>query len=83
MTDTTKHLVGVWNPSYEADAMDEHIEVLLRHARAFRDGKTANDDVYVWWGKLRSPYRQAPLPHLGENLKFDSVLSSKNGEAPK
>ena len=50
MTDTTKHLVGVWNPSYEADAMDEHIEVLLRHARAFRDGKADNDEVYVWWG---------------------------------
>ena len=80
MTDTTRHLVGVWNPSYEADAMDEHIEVLLRHARAFRDGKADNDEVYVWWGKLRSPYRQAPLPHLSEILKFDSVLSSEDGE---
>lgn len=71
----TRHLLGVWNPSYEADAMDAHIEVLLGHARAAREGRLENDDVYVWWGKLRSPYRQAPLPHLDEVLALDAQLA--------
>ena len=75
----TKHLVGVWNPSYEADAMDAHVDVLLRHAQAFRAGKADDNEVYVWWGKLRSPYRQAPLPHLDEIIQLDATLSSEAG----
>ena len=69
------HLLGVWNPSYEADAMDGHIDVLLRHARAYRAGNASEDDVYVWWGKLRSIYRQQPLPHLADILALDAQLS--------
>jgi hypothetical protein len=38
MSDPVRHLLGVWNPSYEADAMDAHITVLLKHARAARVG---------------------------------------------
>jgi hypothetical protein len=75
-----RHLLGVWNPSYENDAMDHHIDVLLRHARAFRDGTAGEDDVYVWWGKLRSPYRQQPLPHLDEVLALDAQLSAEDAE---
>jgi hypothetical protein len=73
------HLVGVWNPSYESDAMDAHIQVLLAHARAFRDGRCSDDDVYVWWGRIRSPRRQAPLPHLPGILALDAQLQ---GDAP-
>lgn len=73
---TPHHLLGVWNPSYDADAMDAHVTLLLRHARAFRAGKLDEDDVYVWWGKLRSPYRQAPLPHLPEILALDEAISN-------
>ena len=77
-----RHLVGVWNPSYEADAMDAHVSVLLRHARASREqAEDAGDDVYVWWGKLRSPYRQAPLPHLGEILALDEALAESEEDA--
>jgi hypothetical protein len=75
-----RHLLGVWNPSYEADAMDAHVAVLLRQARAAREkGDDDGDDVYVWWGKLRSPYRQAPLPHLPEILALDDTLSRDDG----
>ena len=74
------HLVGVWNPSYGADAMDAHVELLLRHARAYRAGTRHEDDVYVWWGKLRSPHRQSPLPHLPEILALDDELASDDGE---
>ncbi|MBK5098725.1 MAG: hypothetical protein JJE01_13140 [Gemmatimonadetes bacterium] len=65
-----RHLLSVWNPSYADDAMDRHLEVLLRWAAFRRDGRADDDDVYVWWAKLRSPNRQAPLPHAGEVLEL-------------
>ncbi len=74
------HLLGVWNPSYENDAMDHHINVLLGHAREARAGRATDDDVYVWWGKLRSPYRQQPLPHLADILALDAQLSADDDE---
>ena len=58
--------------------MDAHIDVLLRHARAARENAANGDDVYVWWGKLRSPYRQAPLPHLSDVLALESLLSDES-----
>lgn len=36
---TQRHLVAVWNPSYEADAMDQHLSVLLTNAARFRDAR--------------------------------------------
>lgn len=59
--------------------MDAHLSLLLRRARAFRDGECDEDDVYVWWGKLRSPYRQEPLPHLADILALDDTVG--DGEA--
>jgi hypothetical protein len=63
-----RHLLSVWNPSYADDAMDRHLEVLLRWAAARRQGRAEEEDVYVWWAKLRSPNRQAPLPHAADVL---------------
>ena len=57
-----RHLVGVWNPSYEADAMDAHVRILLNAARERREGKRDDDDVYVWWGKVRSRRPANRLP---------------------
>ena len=57
------HLLTVWNPSYASDAMDEHLRVLLHWAREREKGEADKDDVYVWWGKIRSPNRKGPLPH--------------------
>ncbi|HEX4934126.1 MAG TPA: hypothetical protein VFV33_13145 [Gemmatimonadaceae bacterium] len=77
----THHLLGVWNPSYEQDAMAQHLEVLLRHARAYRaKGADGDDgDVYVWWGKVRSPNRQQPLAHLAAILALDAALDTAQG----
>jgi hypothetical protein len=73
---TRRHLVGVWNPTYEADTMDAHIALLLRFARELREEQREEDDVYVWWGKVKSPNRQAPLPHLAEILALDEALGA-------
>jgi hypothetical protein len=56
--------------------MDRHLEVLLRWAAARREGRSDDDDVYVWWAKLRSPNRQAPLPHAGEVLDLASQIDA-------
>ena len=71
-----RHLLSVWNPSYADDAMDRHLEVLLRWGAARRDGRSDDDDVYVWWAKLRSPNRQAPLPHAGEVLELSKQIDA-------
>jgi hypothetical protein len=78
MTDAL-HLVGVWNPSYAADAMDATVALLLARVRDFRAESIDEEDVYVWWGKVRSSNRQAPLPHLGEILAMDAQLSAEDG----
>ena len=83
MSTRLHHLVGVWNPTYEADAMDAHVRILLDAARERREGKRDDDDVYVWWGKVRSQNRQKPLPHLKEILAIDNVLASETEEEPE
>ncbi len=65
-----RHLVTVWNPSYAADALEAHLRVLLDWDARATAGTTADgdDDVYVWWGKVRSGNRQQPMPHLADIL---------------
>jgi hypothetical protein len=70
----THHLLGVWNPSYAADAMDAHLRLLLANVAAFRAGRLAEEEVYVLWGKVRSEHRQARLPHIDEILALDTEL---------
>jgi hypothetical protein len=74
--DKTRHLVGVWNPSYAADAMGATISLLLDNVRAFRAREIPEDDVYVWWGKVKSPNRQQKLEHLDDILAIDDALLS-------
>lgn len=57
-----RHLVSVWNPAYAVDAMDAHLRILLQWAEQQRDGRTDEDEVYVWWAKVKSSNRQQPLP---------------------
>lgn len=71
---TDRHLLGVWNPSYAADAMDAHLRLLLANTAAYRAGKLPEEEVYVWWGKVRSPYRLERLPQLDEILAMDDSL---------
>ncbi len=65
------HLVTVWNPSIAPQAMDDHIAVLLAGLRRFREG-AADADPCVWFGRVRSPNRQQPLPHFSEVLALDA-----------
>lgn len=70
-----RHLVAVWNPDYAVDAMDAHVNLLIERARAHRDGRLANeDDVHVWWGRIASPRRADPLPHLADVLELDDQI---------
>lgn len=72
----TRHLVAVWNPSYSASAMDEHLAVLLEWARQFEDNVVGGEDLYVWWGKVRSPNRQRPQENAAE-IRAAAALGSE------
>jgi hypothetical protein len=48
--------------------MEAHQRILRTAAEAWHAGKCDEDDVYVWWAKLRSSNRLQPLPHLEEIL---------------
>jgi hypothetical protein len=74
---TERHLLGVWNPSYASDAMDAHLRVLLDNIAGFRSSKLKEEDVHVWWGKVRSKNRLDDLPHLPEIVAMDSELSDQ------
>ena len=72
-----RHLLTVWNPSYAEDALDAHLRVLLRWAESSRDPRDAaspEEDVYVWWAKIRSPRRDGELPHAGEIAAIQSQI---------
>jgi hypothetical protein len=77
---TQKHLVTVWNPAY-ADAMEETLQLLLTRASDHHAGKLKDDDVYVWWGKVRSSNRQQRMPHLDDVLAIDKALQDEDGDA--
>ena len=69
-----KHLVTVWNPSYGADVMEAHVRILRDLAQRYRSKEVSEDDVFVWWGKIRSVHRQSPLPHIKAILALESQL---------
>ncbi len=72
-----RHLLTVWNPSYAEDALDAHLRVLLRWAERSRDpadAATPEEDVYVWWAKIRSPRRDGELPHGAEIAAIQSQI---------
>lgn len=74
------HLVTVWNPSYAANAIEEHLRVLLEWARKFDLGKAGDTDLYVWWGKVRSPNRQQAQANLDIIRRLRDTLSTTDGE---
>lgn len=74
-----KHLVTVWNPSYGADVMEAHVRILRDLAQRYRSKEVSEDDVFVWWGKIRSVHRQSPLPHIKDIIALESQLG--DGEA--
>jgi hypothetical protein len=84
MTDSApRHLVAVWNPSYGTDVMESHIMLLRERARRFRQGDEEEENVYVWWGKIRSARRQEALPHIDEILALENELGESEGDAKR
>ena len=78
-----RHLVTVWNPSYGADVMESHIMLLRERARRFRQGEEDEENVYVWWGKIRSSRRQQALPQIDEILALENELGEAEGDAKR
>lgn len=75
-----QHLVTVWNPRYTADAMEAHLRLLLDWDARASEGKCGLDDVYVWWGKVRSSQRQQAMPHLTEILELARAAADAGDE---
>ena len=65
-----RHFVDVWNPSYASNAMEAHLSVLLEWATKYDAEEVEEEEMYVWWGKVRSPNRQQQLKNL------DAVLAT-------
>jgi hypothetical protein len=76
------HLLAVWNPRFAGDAMQAHLRVLYQAAREFRSGRCSEDDLYVWWGKVRSENRTGPLPHLEKILAIETEID-RNDDDPE
>jgi hypothetical protein len=49
---TDRHLLGVWNPSYAADAMDAHLRLLLANTAAHRAGRLSEEEFFGCYGDL-------------------------------
>ena len=76
---SARHLVAVWDPSRGDDSMQAHIQLLLEARVRERAGEIDDEDVFVWWGKIRSPNRQQPMAHLPEILAIDELLKGDDG----
>lgn len=76
-TKSPRHLLSVWNPAYAVDAIDAHISMLVERARAHRQGEIPEDDVHVWWGRIRSQRRQDELPHLADVLELEDQIADE------
>lgn len=79
---TRPHLLAVWNPTYGRDPMEAHLRVLRQAVRELRAGECGEDDVFVWWGKVRSQNRLQPLPHAAEIAAIDANLDP-NADGPE
>lgn len=72
---TRHHFVDVWNPSYASNAMEAHLAILLGATARFDQGQLESDeDIFVWWGKVRSPNRRQALGKLDRILAIGAEL---------
>ena len=74
---TARHLLTVWNPLYTSD-VDQHFALLLDWAHRADEKKAKPEDIYVWWGKVKSPNRQQPLEHRDDILAFAKTLDPQD-----
>ena len=78
-----RHLVTVWNPAYASDALEAHLRLLLEWDARATASQASDDDCYVWWGKVRSPQRQQPMPHLADVLALGAAAESQADDDPR
>jgi hypothetical protein len=71
----TRHFVDVWNPSYASSPMEAHLAVLLDAARGFDQGQVREEDLHVWWGRVRSRNRDQPIRHLAQVREIAAELA--------
>jgi len=71
-----RHLLTVWNPSYTDDALDAHLSILLHWDRERLEGRASDEDVYVWWAKIRSKNRDGMLPHHKDVVALDEQVQA-------
>ena len=71
----SRHFVDVWNPSYASSPMEAHLAVLLDAARRYDQGGARDDDLHVWWGRVRSPNRDQPIRHLDQVREVAAALA--------
>jgi hypothetical protein len=69
------HLLAVWNPTYATDPLEAHLRLLLQWDARAEAEACAPDDVYVWWGKVRSSHRLQPMPHLEAIVALGEALA--------
>ena len=77
---TEHHLVTVWNPAYAVDAMEQHLSLLLHLAGQYEKGAIGDDELYVWWGKVRSPNRQGPQANVDDVRRIAKELHAGERE---
>ena len=57
--------------------MEAHLAILLGAVKHFDLGQLESDDeIYVWWGKVRSPNRRQPLGQLDTVLAIGAELEA-------
>ena len=76
MKQAERHFVSVWNPSYADDAMEQHLDLLLALAREYDAEQLGEDDLYIWWGKVRSQNRQTEQVHLADAKSVAAELDA-------
>lgn len=77
-----RHLVTVWNPVHGPNVMELHLDTLLSFVQAYRAGECDEDDVYVWWGDMRSSRRRRPIAHLDDVLAIETE-DNRNAPGPE
>lgn len=75
-----RHLLTVWNPSYQVDALEAHAGLLRSHAQ-LAEGSRNLDELYVWWGQVRSQNRLTPWKRAEDVRALAAVL--EDSEPPE
>ena len=71
-----RHLLTVWNPLYTDSALDAHLSVLLSWDGKRKENEAEEDEVYVWWAKIRSRNREGRLSHHSKVRALDEQVKA-------